>query len=169
MFPYENLIFYLSLLLLAATVGAFFLFSHLNQQTNQEIATLIETLNKQKSDEEKNLENEFLKNRQRLQDFPVLLSEHTINTQFFQRLEAQTIPNIIYDQLKFNPAERTVNLTGRTDSFESLGQQLIIFTEDQDFIEQANLTKVSYNNEGTIDFAFSILVNPKVVKYSETQ
>ena len=115
------------------------------------------------------MENEFLSDRQRLQDFPVLLSEHTVTTQFFQRLEAQTCPKIIYDQLKFSPAEGTVELAGRADSFETLGQQSILFMNDQDFIQAINLTKVSYNNEGTIDFVFSILLNPGVVKYSATQ
>jgi len=162
----ESAFFYFSLAVLIAMIGGFFLLNYLSQKTDEEIASLTATLNKQKSAEEKALEDEVLSNQKRLSDFPNLLAQHKVATEFFRRLEGMTSPKISFTQLTLHPIDGTVNLGGETDSFESLGQQFLLFRDDPDAIQDVRITKVTLNTEGRVEFTFLMLLDPSVVNYS---
>lgn len=168
-FSYESILFYFSLVMLIAVVGGFFYFNYMLQKTDEEIKTLDETLAKQKTKEQKALEDEVLSNKQRLQDFPLLLESHKVVTEFFRRLEGRTHPKVVFDLVKISPVEGSVDLSGKADSFESLGQQLIIFKTSPEIIQKVELSKINLNNEGKVDFAFALVINPKITSFVSSE
>ena len=153
------------MLLLAAVVGAFFYLNYNSQKLDEEITSLNSTLAQQKTKEQKALEDEVLADKQRLDDFPILLSNHKVASEFFLRLEANTNPKITFSQLRLDPAEGTADLGGSAESFEALAQQLMIFRSASGFIQKVQLSKIGMNTDGKVDFSFMILLDPKVTTY----
>jgi hypothetical protein len=163
--PLEKILFYFSLLFLLFIGGSFFYLAYTGQKADEEKKAIEATLAKQKTSEEKALETDVLSNRQRLQDFPVLIGSHKKATEFFRSLEAKTHPDVTFNSLHLNPADGTVELAGTAAGFETLAQQLIIFQNSEGFIKNVELSKISLNTEGTVDFGFSIMLDSQVLTF----
>lgn len=162
---WERMLFYFSLAFLLLVGGGFFYLAYTGQKADEEKITIENTLAKQKTPEEKALELEVLSNRQRLQDFPALMGSHKTATGFFRNLEAKTHPNVSFGSLALSPAENTAELAGTANDFETLAQQLNIFENAGGFIKNVELSKISLNTEGTVDFDFLMLLDPKVLTF----
>jgi hypothetical protein len=164
-FPYENILFYFSVIVLLSVAGCYFYLAYASQKLEAEGTALDATLTKKKTTEQKRLEQDVLSNQQRMTDFPVLLSSHKTGSEFFRKLEALTHPYIIFNMAKVSPIMGTATVGGTADSFESLAQQLQIFDGAEGFAKNIDLSKIALNNEGRVDFTFTIDLDPAVLAF----
>lgn len=148
--------------MLLSVAGCYFYLAYTSQKLEEEGMALDVTLAKQKTSEQKKLEQDVLSNQQRMTDFPVLLSAHKVGSEFFRRLEALTHPYIIFNMAKVSPTMGTASVGGTADNFESLAQQLQIFNDAEGFAKDIDLSKIALNNEGRVDFTFTMKLDPAV-------
>ncbi len=164
-FHYESVLFYLSVIFLISVAGFYFYLVYTSQKMEEETVTLEATLAKQTTPQQKALEQDVLSNQRRMQDFPVLLSAHRVGSEFFRRLEALTHPNVVFSLVKVSPIVGDASISGTADNFESLAQQLVIFNEAEGFANSIDLSKIVLNNEGRVDFTFSMILNPQLLAF----
>ena len=117
----------------------------------------------QKTAEMVNLENNLRVYKTDVDTFVPYLNNHILTTSFFNFLEENTHPNIYFDQMSLKSSSANVVLSGKADSFLSLGQQLMIFN-DNSIVQNVSLSNISLSEEGNIIFNLSLSLNSSLFK-----
>lgn len=149
-----NFFFWLSLILLVSSVASFFL---LQNQTSvlkankEKIETQIGVVGTQA---QKLLEEEILDISEKIRDFSTLFKEHKITSKIFDFLEASCHPKVQFTALDLETKNYTVTLRGRTENFQTLGEQLLILESNKD-IKNLELSDISFGREGKVGFGLT--------------
>jgi len=157
------ILFYFSLILLLFSIVSFFILGNLIKEKSKTLMDLKSTLIKARTSDKISLEKEILKYQSKTKDFSQIITEHLKTKKVFDILEKDCHPRVRFSQLNLNTRENQVSLLGYTDSFEILGQQLLLFRDDN-FVENVNLEKVSLSKEGRVLFNLSLVFKPEVFK-----
>lgn len=158
-----NYIFYFSLVLLVVSLIIWLVLGTLIKSGERTIEGLEASLAEERSPERKAFEKEILTYKSKLEDFSNLLDSHQLSSNFFKYLESLTHPKVLFSDLSLNLNESRAKLSGVTDTFESLGQQILILRE-QDAIHDLKLTDISMGKEAGIDFTVDFYFDPKILK-----
>lgn len=160
----ESIFFYLSLVLLILVLALFFFFSYSEKKGLETLEKLDEAIAKLKTEEERELSQKLLGAKKRIEAISTLLSSHKKSTNVFDLLEKVTHPKVFLYDFSLDTGEGSVSFQGKTESFKALGQQIIIFKEEE-FIKEINLSQANMGKEGEIDFSVSLLLDPEILKY----
>lgn len=152
----ENAIFYVSLLLLAVTVGAFFYVRYTLNQESERLAGLSAQLAQIKSGEQKDLENTINTARQKLADFSKVMKERRSAQNFFNKFEILVPENVYFSQCNLDLGGMSASLAGHGDTFQDASRQMMVFNGASDVLASADLTKATINDDGIVDFEVSI-------------
>jgi hypothetical protein len=116
-----------------------------------------------KTTEEQKLEQRLLNYQKKVRDFGVLLDYHLPPRNIFDFLEKITHPKVWFSSFSFNLEENKVSLSGQTDTFITLGQQIIIL-RNQDFIKDIDLSDISIDKDGKVGFNLQVSFNKEIFK-----
>lgn len=144
---------------LLASLLSYVALNFYQKKLSREVSDIEKSL--QKSPSEKNLEDGIFSYQRKIEDVNLLLSSHRAAANLFDNLGKNIHPKIWLQKFKLNMDEKTIYVFGSTDSFEILGQQTLIF-EEQEFIKNTNLTKVSIGRDGKINFELQLIFDPKI-------
>jgi len=161
----ENSVFYLSLLLLALMIGAFFYSRYLVDQSNAELAELSLQASKAKTEEQKKLESRVLMTQQKLSDFSKKLEKRRSSAVFFSNLEALVLPEIYFSSLDLDLQKMTADVFGRADTLQALGQQISMLRSATNLLERVDLIKVTIAEGGGVDFQARIGLGPEMAAF----
>ncbi len=150
-----NILFYFSLVLLVFCIAGFFILSSSIKKSQKSLTDLENVFTSAKTPERIYLEEEVLKYQKKTEDFSKIVREHLETSKVFDLLQKDCHPKVWFSQFNLDSKGNQIGLSGETQSFESLGQQLLIF-QGEDFIESVNLEKVSISKEGKIGFSLSL-------------
>ncbi|MDI6591446.1 MAG: hypothetical protein QME61_00665 [Patescibacteria group bacterium] len=156
-----NILFYFSIALLIAVILSFFALNHFVKKLKAEFQDLEAVLIKQRTPAIINLEKEILSSQRKIEDMDFLLKRHLATSKVLEFLEKVTHPKVWFFSLDWNSEERRLRVSGITENFQILGQQLLIFQDNQ-FIKEVNLSKISIDREGKISFNFDLLLDPQI-------
>ena len=131
------------------------------EKTKKELET---TLAEEKTAEEIGLEKELSDYEKKTKDFSILINRHLFFSKTFEFIEKNTHPEVWFSQLDLSPKEGQVNLSGETESFVTLHQQVQIFKADP-LLKGLNLIKIAIGKEGRIDFDLSLTLDPGLFKW----
>jgi len=162
--PWSKILFSFSVFLFIILIPIYFNLISLQRKLEEPLFNLEEALSKGKTPEIISLEEETLNFQRRIRDFSPVLKEHVFCSKFFEFFEKNTHPRALFSQINLNSKDSKVELLGKTDSFFTLGQQLLIFEKTPE-IENLNLTQVSISREGKIEFMLEFSFDPKILKY----
>lgn len=154
-----NIIFYLLLVLVLAFVISYLILIVYQKKLNQELEGIEKALIR--TPEEDQLEKEILNYEQKIKDFGILITAHQFPVKLFQFLEKNTHPKIRFSKFTFDAPNNRLELSGQTPDFEVLGQQMIIF-QQQEFVKKIDLTNVSITKDKGIGFSLSINLDPQI-------
>lgn len=160
---WQNVLFYFSLFLLVVAVIAYFGLVYLEKRSSQDIKDLDKAIAAKWTQKDKSLETEVIDDKKKIQDFSFLLSRHRKAPKFFSSFEKMIHPKVWFSVFNLNLEKSSVTVSGSTDSFWSLGQQLLIFKR-QPLVKQIKLSGVSIATEGGVRFTFNILFSPQIFK-----
>ena len=158
-----NILFYFSLVLLIGLSASYFTLNYFIQKADQRIQELDEELEKAKTPEEIALEGEVLGYQEKIGDFSVLIKDHRFNSNLFSFLENLTHPKVWFSNFTLDSEIKKVKISGETESFQTLGQQLIIF-QNEEHIKKVDLSNIALGERGKIEFDFDLLLDPKIFK-----
>lgn len=162
-FPWINILFYFSIALLITTILSFFILNHFIKKSIPAIHSLETALTKQRTPSQIALEKEILSFQEKIEDIDFLLKRHLVSSQVLEFLEKVTHPKVWFSSLGLSSGKSQLQVRGTTESFQTLGQQLLIFKKNQ-FIKEVNLSGVSIEREGKISFTFDLLLDPQIFK-----
>jgi len=160
--PWLDILFYLSVGLLVLSFIAYFLLNNSIKTSQKNLATLEETLSKEVS-EKATLKNEILTYQKKIKDFSGLINGHLKSSKIFVFIEEKCHPKVWFNEFTLNTEKGNVMLSGEAQSFESLGQQMLIL-RDEKMVKSIELGDVSLSKEGKISFNLNIFFNPSIFK-----
>lgn len=114
--------------------------------------------------EEQALREAFLNQRNKINDFSVLVSRYQSFGKVLNYLEQSVHPEVKYSSFKFDLEKESLNISGQTESLKTLGQQALIFT-NQEFVKNLELISVSTDKDGRIKFELQLILNPEILRF----
>jgi hypothetical protein len=160
---WQNIFLYLSFGLLLMAVLAYFILNVYLDRAETTSKNLEETLAKEKTAEEIALEEEVLDCQRRIGDFSKLIDQHLFSSKFFEFIEKNSHPQVWFSKLDLNPKEGKANLTGETDNFVVLYQQLQILRINPS-VKNLNLVGIAIGKEGRVNFGLNLNFDPSLFK-----
>lgn len=158
-----NIVFYFSLLILFFSIISFFVLGNSIKKAQSALQGLEIDLFEARTAERVVLEKEIINYEKKINDFFSLAPHHLEASFFFGFLERITHPQVWFPRINFDADQSKVYFGGTTRNFESLGQQILIF-QQENFISDVNLEKVSIDRTGDINFDLSFSVNLELLK-----
>ncbi|MBM3250870.1 MAG: hypothetical protein FJZ07_01345 [Candidatus Nealsonbacteria bacterium] len=98
--------------------------------------------------------------KEKIDTFGALLADHRNVAEIFSFLEGISLPNVWFSKFDFNYAQQTIGVSGQTDNFIGLWQQIDILKKEP-LLKNINLTSVGPGEEG-VDFSLSLQFDPRV-------
>lgn len=160
---WQNFLFYFSVILLIISISSYFGFGYLLDKNKVIFEGLEETLKREKTPEESALEDKVLGYQKKINTFSQLISEHFYGSEVFSLIEKLCHPQVWFSQFGFNFPEYSLMLSGNSDSFSVVGQQLLLF-EKESLIKEVNLSQLNLGKEGKIDFIINLSLDPTIFK-----
>lgn len=157
---WQNILFYISVALILACIIGYFVLDHFTKKSELIFQDLEKALAEARTPQQA-LEKEILDYRDKIEDFSSLLIAHQKSSNCFDFLEKITHPKVSFSELNLDTKGNQVRLLGRAESFQILGQQLLIFQEAK-FVQNLNLSEVKISEGGKIEFTFDFSLNPKL-------
>jgi len=149
------------IVLALGVAGTYFYFSKVGKDISQQIKEIDQAL--KKTPEEKELENTLLSKEKKIEDFQELLSKHKKVLNVFSFFQEKTHPRTWFSEFDFSGKEKTVSLSGTADSFTAIGQQILVFREEE-LLKNVKLSGLSMGEEGEIEFSLQLTLDPQIFK-----
>ena len=156
-----NILLYFSLVLLVVVLTSYFILNNFQQKTEKEIQLLDEKLALASASPEAALEREVLNYQKKINDFSFLLASHEYSSQIFPLIESITHPKVAFSDFSLEVSKQSITLSGITDSFQTLGQQLVIFKNEK-LIKEAEVSNIAFEKDGRISFDFNLILDPQI-------
>ena len=139
------LLYFLVFLVISLTTGYVFLIS-LEKQAQASLEVVEQQIFEQKTTGMGSLESTVQAYKKEVDYFAPYLNNHIIITSFFNFLEENTHPNVYFSQMGVQSLSSNVSLSGKADSFLTLGQQLMIFNNNP-LTKSVSLSNISLSEE----------------------
>ncbi|HJN62038.1 MAG TPA: hypothetical protein QGH92_00315 [Candidatus Parcubacteria bacterium] len=160
---WQDILLYFSIALLAAVVLGYFILGNFQNKSSVSLQNLEETLATEKTPQERSAEKEVFQYRKKISDFSNLLNDHKKTSKFFEVLEVNSHPKIWFLKFILNPDDLQVLLSGQAESFQVLGEQLILFREVKE-LSKVDLSETAIGKNGKIEFTFLLSLDSKIFK-----
>lgn len=164
---WQRILLYFLIFLVIAIIIIYFLLGNLQKKSETYFQSLEERLSKEKAPQIAELKEENLDYKKRIEDFSLLFENHILNKKFFDFIEDKSHPKVSFSEVDLNSKSSQASLSGLTDSFLSLGQQVLIFREDE-LIEDLILSNVSIGKTGGVEFDLNIFFKEELFNHSTT-
>lgn len=156
-------LFYFALALLFFSFIGYLLLNSALKNTEEEIAFLEKEIAGKMTSEKIALEKEVLTSKSKIEKIFYLIERHPETSRAFEIVEGNSHPQVWFSDFNFNSRSRQLTLSGEVQNFEVLGQQIIIFNEEEK-ISKVIFSKVSITEEGRIAFDLLLSFAPNVFK-----
>lgn len=153
----------LTILLVAAAVGAIIFLLLSKNSLEKKMAGIEQQEKALQNSDFKTLENNLLAVSGKVKDFSVLLKRHRLSSNLFVFLKVYCHPKVRISDLDFDAELIEVSLKGETESFRTLGEQLLVL-EKAKGLKDLKLSEISLTDEGKVNFTFSFLVNDSILQ-----
>jgi len=158
-----NFLFYFAVLLVVISIGSFFFLESGISSQKQRKEELGRQIIELEGEEEKELEEEILGWQEKIKVFKEIFENHKISSNFFSLLESSCQQNVQLTRLNLATEDSRVSLEGKTESFQSLGEQFLIFRENEK-VRDLILSNISLDREGKVNFSLTFSLLSEVFK-----
>jgi len=150
--------------IILAFLGSYIYFYIVNNSIAKKIKELDDS-SQELNNTIKSSEDQLLAVQKKINDFSVLIANHKDLKNVFDFIDQKTIPAMWFSDFKFDQSkkeeENIIYLEGKTSSFILIEQQLAVFKKES-VVKLAELTEVSINKDGEIEFIFKINFLPEI-------
>jgi hypothetical protein len=134
-----------------------------NDASRAQLKKIDQELFRGKSQEERSLENNILSLQRRFSIYRFLLNSQKPINQLFLTLEKNTHPQAFFNKFEYVGKDSRLWLSGKTDNFQTLGQQQLLFQKEAGFAA-VNLAQAEIGREGLAGFNFEIFLSEDFFK-----
>jgi len=160
---WQSILLYFSIALVIASVLSYFYLDNIKKKSSAVLENLEQTLAKEITPQEKITKGEVLSYQDKIKEFRTLLNNHEIDSKFLNLLDASSHPKVQITELNLDLTRHQAVVTGLTDSFQTLGQQLIIFRNEKEFTG-VSLPDILIGEAGKVKFSFLLNLAPDLFK-----
>ena len=141
--------------------GGLFLLQKKIQKNLDEINQEIAKLESKRSGE---LENSIYDADKKMNLVENIFTSHIYWSKFLTKIEELVVSEVYFSESKFDIVGDQVDVVflGNSKTYTGLARQMVAFSEDP-LVEKIDLTKTTLNEDGGIDFGFSILFSKKIL------
>lgn len=157
------LFFYGSLILVALSAGLFFFLQDRVLTLEKERETLQAQIVDVESRAQTIFTKELLDASKKIGDFSRIFQEHKNTSKLFDFLRASCHPKAQFTSLTLDSENYQVDLSGKTENFQSLGEQLIVFRNNKD-VKELQLSNISFDVEGQLNFNLTFVLAETIFK-----
>ncbi len=161
-----NILLYFSLVLVLVILAGYFILNNFQQRAEKDIQLLDKNLAAASASPEAALEKEILNYQKKINDFSSLLASHTYSSQIFPLIESITHPKVAFSNFSLEASKASVTLSGITDSFQTLDQQLAIFKKEK-LVKEVKISDIAFEKDGKISFSFGLVMDPQIFTKTE--
>lgn len=161
-----NTIFYFILFLTIIAVALYFVLNDAVKKTIVALEEAKNSISKEETSQNQNLASDVLRYQEKINNFSKVVKGHIISSRIFEFLEKKCHPWVWFSKFSIDLYQNTVNLTGSTPTFETLGQQIIILKEDP-IIEKIDLNNVAIEKDGRISFSLTLTLSQNFFKLEQ--
>ena len=154
---------YLVFGLVLAVIFAYIALFYLGNKASKTLWDLQDKISQVGTKDEKVIETQVLLDKQKIDDFSALFADHQRASGLLKFLEENSHPKIWFNKLTLNLAESQVVLLGETSNFETLGQQIVIF-QNQELVKSVEITDLAVGKTGRVNFNISLSLDPQIFK-----
>lgn len=159
---WEELLSLVCILILIASLISIPVLILVEKKAQERIQNLKEKIELAKSEEIRKMEEEISKYQTKITNFHNLIANHYFPSKIFPVLEENTHPKVFFSKFDFSSKNFKVLLSGTTENFVSLAQQISVLEESK--IGKIELTKVSIDEKGKINFDLEISIREEILK-----
>lgn len=163
-FWWVDVIYYFAISLLIATVLCYALFLVKNSMQRQEIEEVSAKLEAVGTQDQKDQEAEVIKYQKKIKDFTELFLNHEFASNVFAFIQKQTMSNVWFKQFSLDRKNRKVQLSGESDSMESLSRQIKIF-EKSEYVASLSGLSSTLGDLAKTQFNFSLQLKPEIFSF----
>lgn len=157
-----NFLFLFSLILiLSLLVSYWFLGTQTSslQSKKQDVRRKIEEI----IGERRRLKEDISEFQDKIGDFRELFQNHKFTSIFFDFLESSCHPKVQFTSLGLDTENSVANLTGKTENFKTLGEQLLVFKGDKN-IKGLKASNISLDRDGKVKFNLTFTFSSSLLK-----
>jgi len=149
-----------ALIIAALAYFGLYFYQNMLEKRGLEIDVLLE---EQRTDQMEEIERVVTEKGEKINSFTGLLNAHKKNSEFFKFFQGVCHPKVFFSSISLNAEEGKVDLSGTTESFRTLGQQISILRKEN-IINNVHLSGLSLGKTGDIGFSLSFSVYPGIFK-----
>lgn len=160
----QNIFFYLvALVIFLVILGYFFVEFYMIAGAERRLENVEDALEKTKTEEHARLEKELSDYEKKIEYFSILLNRHVFFSRTFNFIEDNTHPDVWFSEFRLIPGEGEIRLSGQTDNFVNLHQQVRIL-KDNNSVKNLNLSKIAIGREGRVNFDLGLTLDLGLLK-----
>jgi len=160
--PLQNILLYILIFLLVTAILSYLVLDfYFIKKANQKLLDLENQIKTEKGSEYTTLEDQLKGYQKKIEDFSQLLLSHKRSLNLFNFIEENTHPRAFFSAINIDIPHNQVKLLGKTESFQTLGEQLIIFKNAKS-ISSIKLSDIKIGKEGKIEFTINFTLNPSL-------
>lgn len=151
-----DVLFYVAIGIFIFSILGWFIITRIEDAAQKDLQVAKEKISREHSPERQAMKAEVLLYKKKIEDFAALLDTHYQTSKFLQHLEGRVHPKVWFSEIALDVEKFTVKLVGNADSFQTVGQQIMIFEGDK-LLKNVNLSSLSSGKEGiqfSLDFSF---------------
>ncbi len=160
---WQKIIFYSSIVILSGLILGCFILSSSQKKSSAELKNTEESLAAGKTPQRVLLEKDILSWQKKINNLSLLVDNHYLLSRFFAVFEKKCHPRVWFSQFNLDSKGASLVVSGLTDSFSSLGQQLLVF-KNEPLINNVVLTAVAINKKGQVEFTLNFSLVPQIFK-----
>jgi hypothetical protein len=158
----EIIFLYLSILIFAFTLLVFFYFWSQEKSKKREISQIEEKILALKTPEINQKERKVSYYQEKISHFSDLIKDYVFYSKIFPYLEQKTHKQTYFSKMDLDFENSTISLSGESQSFPALAQQLEILKGDPSL--KVQLKEVSLGKEGKVNFKIEINFDKSILK-----
>lgn len=162
----QKILLYSLVFLVFSLTVAYVILVSLVGQAQANLKKIEGQISAQRTTEMIGLESNIKTYKEEIDKFAPYLNNHILITKFFDFLEKNTHPRVYFTQMALKASHASVSLSGRADSFLSLGQQLMIFNESP-MVKSFSISNISLSEERNVMFNLTLSLDPSLFKKSK--
>jgi len=113
--------------------------------------------------ENRAIEERVGKISEKLTKFSQAFANHKFSYVFFDFLKSNCHPNVSFSNLSFAPSSGKVALTGQTNNYKSLSEQIIVLKNIKE-LSSLEVSDIALDKEAKITFRLSFIIDPSFFK-----
>lgn len=161
---WRGTLFLVAVLFAVLSIAGYFILNYSYQKTFQALEDVEKHLDEDKTLGEIDiLEKEIFDYQRKINDFSEILESHQYSSKIFNLVESLTHPQVMWSDFSFDEKNLTVSLSGLTQNFQILGQQILIL-EKEESLKEVSLSDVELGEEGKIIFKVVFNLDTKILK-----